>query len=205
MTSITDKTILDWDKRYRTNFVNALSGFRSVNLVGTLDAEGKDNLAIFNSAIHVGANPPLMGILLRPEAAHQHTRANIFSTNYFTLSAVTRDMYEAAHQTSARYAPETSEFDACGFTRAYFDGLPAPAVAESPIRIALERAEHIDIALNGTTLVVGRILHIEIADALIQADGHLRLDQADLIGCAGLDTYYHPRFLAELPYAKPPA
>lgn len=65
------------DKRYRTNFVNSLPGFKSANLIGTISHSGIPNLAIFSSVIHVGASPALMGMLFRPVSVPRHTYQNI--------------------------------------------------------------------------------------------------------------------------------
>ena len=47
------------EQHYRRTFVNSLAGFRQAILVGTISSEGNTNLAIFNSLIHLGANPSL--------------------------------------------------------------------------------------------------------------------------------------------------
>ena len=60
---ITKENILQFEKLYRTNLFNSLSGFKSANLIGTISKEGKTNLAIFSSVIHVGANPPFNWII----------------------------------------------------------------------------------------------------------------------------------------------
>ena len=44
-------------KRYRARLINSLSGFKSVNLVGTVDRQGRPNCAIVSSVIHLGADP----------------------------------------------------------------------------------------------------------------------------------------------------
>ena len=190
------------ERRYRANFVNSLAGYRSAVLVGSVDAEDATNLAIFNSTIHIGANPPLMGLLCRPPTPKHQTLANISATGAYTINAVRRDMIQAAHQTSASYDKATSEFEACGLTPVYFEGHRAPAVQESPIRIGLSLVEQIEIKLNGTALVIGRVEHVYVADGLLQEDGHLRPDQADLVCCGGLDTYFLPSFVERLGYAR---
>jgi hypothetical protein len=42
------------DRQYRTNLLNALSGYKGAHLVGTVDQEGHTNLALFNSVVHIG-------------------------------------------------------------------------------------------------------------------------------------------------------
>jgi flavin reductase (DIM6/NTAB) family NADH-FMN oxidoreductase RutF len=62
-------TTNDWqirEDRFWVNFFNTLSGVRSSVLIGTSSETGTHNLAIFNSLVHLGANPPLLGFILRP-------------------------------------------------------------------------------------------------------------------------------------------
>ena len=47
------------DPRRRAAFMNSVSGFKSANLVGTVNAKGQTNLAIMSSAVHLGSSPPL--------------------------------------------------------------------------------------------------------------------------------------------------
>jgi flavin reductase (DIM6/NTAB) family NADH-FMN oxidoreductase RutF len=66
------------EQRFRTNFINSISGFKSVALIGTTDSKSQTNLAIFSSIIHIGANPPLLGFVVRPDSVERHTLENIF-------------------------------------------------------------------------------------------------------------------------------
>lgn len=132
-------------KQQRTNLINGLSGFKSALLIGTTNVAGQQNLAIFSNVVHIGANPPLMGIIHRPVTVEKHTYENIKSTGCFTINHVPRKLYKNAHQTSARYDRETSEFEACGFTPEVKGNLPAPYVAESYVQIGLTLEEEIKI------------------------------------------------------------
>ena len=58
---LTQDDIAQFEQRYRTAFVNYLAGFRQAVLVGTKSQGNNPNLAIFNSLIHLGANPALLG------------------------------------------------------------------------------------------------------------------------------------------------
>lgn len=51
---------------YRLNMINSCTGYKSANLIGTKSKKGVTNLAVFNSVIHLGSNPPLIGFILRP-------------------------------------------------------------------------------------------------------------------------------------------
>lgn len=54
------------EKRFRGSFFNSLTGFKSVNLVGTLNKNGDTNLSVMSQIVHLGANPALMGLIVRP-------------------------------------------------------------------------------------------------------------------------------------------
>jgi flavin reductase (DIM6/NTAB) family NADH-FMN oxidoreductase RutF len=103
------------EKNYRTAFINSLAGFRQAVLVGTRSADGYANLAIFNSLIHLGANPALFGLMSRPDSVQRDTLQNIMDTKEYTLNYIQATHYTKAHQTSARYARDISEFEKVGF------------------------------------------------------------------------------------------
>lgn len=189
------------EKFFRRNFVNSLSGFKSANLVGTADADGRTNLAIFTSVVHIGATPPLLGMISRPHSVPRHTLQNIQATGQFTLNHVSQDFYPSAHQTAARYAD--SEFDATGLTPVYSDAIAAPYVAESPIQIGLQLVDLIDIPLNGTKLIIGKVIEVRLPEAIIAPDGKIDLEAAQVVTATGLDTYHRTHLLARMAYPKP--
>jgi len=82
-----------------------------------------------------GANPPLLGLLMRPLPDERHTYRNIRRTGCFTVNHVTEGILRKAHQTSARYPEEVSEFDACGLTPEFLGIHTAPYVNEATIKI----------------------------------------------------------------------
>ena len=191
------------DQRFRTQLINSMPGVKALNLVGTRDAESRENLAIFNSIFHVGANPPYLGMVIRPDSVDRHTWQNIQATGSYTLNAVGADFYAKAHQTSARYDNQTSEFDAVGLNPEYRDGVIAPFVAESAIKIGLELQEFQRVECNGTLVVIGKVVYVEINQALITEDGSVDLVKAQSVGSIGLDGYVDLSWIDRLSYAKP--
>jgi len=203
MMSIKSDDIGQFDKQYRINLINSLIGFRALNLLGTTSNDGISNLCIISSVFHLGANPPLIGLVIRPEREHNDTLRNIRTTGQYTLNNVLPEWYMQAHQTSASYPSGVSEFDTCHFKKQYVNGFKAPFVAQSTVRIGLQLRETIDMEINGTTLVIGEIVHILTEDALIAADGTVDHHKAETLTVAGLDTYYLPQPIGRLAYAKP--
>ena len=125
---IDEAELLEMEQRYRANFINSLTGFKSLVLVGTAAINGQKNLAIFNSIVHLGAHPPLIGMVIRPDSVDRHTLQNILETGYYTINHVQEEMMEKAHQTSARYPKTISEFDAVGLEDEVINDFPAPFV-----------------------------------------------------------------------------
>ena len=58
--------ILTSDPSYRRNLINALSGYKSLNLIGTKSENGLTNLAPFSQVFHIGANPQRWGCCSGP-------------------------------------------------------------------------------------------------------------------------------------------
>ena len=191
------------NKRYRTNFVNSLSGFKSLNLAGTICTKEKiTNLAPISSVIHVGANPPLMGMLIRPDTVPRHTLQNIRENGYWTLNHVNENFYRKAHQSAARYDNLTSEFKAVGLSEEYID-FPAPFVREAKIKIGLQLQENFDIKSNGTHFLIGKVIKVIMPQNIIEDDGFIDLESAGTLTVSGLDSYHKTTSLGRLPYAKP--
>lgn len=195
--------LMEMEKRQRTNLVNSVGGFKSVCLIGTKDAQGKTNLAIFNSIVHIGASPPLIAFVVRPDSVDRHTLSNILETGYYTINHLHEAIYKKGHQTSARYPKEVTEFSAVGLTEDYKDGFLAPYVAESNIQMGVQFKERVDLLINGTILIIGQIGHLYFPENCLGSDGFLDLEKANTITCSGLDSYHKTQRLDRLSYAKP--
>lgn len=200
---ISSESIMAMEKQNRVHLVNSLGGFKSVSLVGTTDEEGHTNLAIFSSVFHIGANPPLMGLIFRPTPPERNTYNNILKTGYYTLNHINESIYKQAHQTSARYDKTISEFEVTGLTPEYKEDFLAPYVSESNVQLGLVFKEKMDIATNGTTMIIGEIVHIYLPEDCIGADGFVYLEKANTVTCSGLDSYHTTVQLDRLSYAKP--
>jgi flavin reductase (DIM6/NTAB) family NADH-FMN oxidoreductase RutF len=199
--NITKDQIENFEKLYRTAFVNSLAGFRQAVLVGTCSKEGKSNLAIFNSLIHLGANPALFGLMSRPDSVQRDTLQNIMDTASFTLNFVHHSDVEKAHQTSARY--QESEFQAVGFSETYLANHKAPFVSEALVKIVMKLEEKIDIKINGTVMIIGSIQEVIINENIIDEGGFINLSTAGVLVSSGLDAYFKTEPIGRFSYAKP--
>jgi flavin reductase (DIM6/NTAB) family NADH-FMN oxidoreductase RutF len=203
MTIYNTTHIESWERFYRANFINSLTGFKSVNLIGTINNDGQINLGIFSSIVHIGSNPALIGYINRPIKAAPHTLANIKATEIYTINHIHPTFLQKAHQTSAKYEDGVSEFEEVGLTPEFQENIKAPFVKESNIKYALSLQEIIPIQLNETFLVIGKVISIQIEQDIVSKDGFLQLDKANTLCSNGIDGYYSTELLDRYQYAKP--
>lgn len=195
--------LMNMEQRKRASLINSIGGFKSACLIGTTNNENQTNLAIFNSIVHIGANPPLIGFFIRPDSVERHTLANILATEYYTINHINETIYKQAHQTAARYEKEISEFEATQLTAEYKDNFKAPFVQESFIQLGVQLKEKITVQSNQTILLIGEIKLINFPTNCMENDGFINLEKAQTITCCGLDSYYKTTKIARLSYAKP--
>ena len=184
------KDILEMEQRRRANFINSLTGFKSASLIGTIDLEGNTNLAIFSSVVHLGSDPALVGFINRPDSARRHTLENILETGCYTINHINDTIYNEAHQTSARYPKNISEFEATGLTPEFCELLKAPYVKESTIKYGMEFIETHELKVNGTLLIIGKVVEIIIPEMSLLNNGAIDIEKAKTIAISGLDSYH---------------
>lgn len=201
MKHYTQKEILEFEKHYRANFVNSLSGFKALQLLGTKNNQNQANLGIINSAHHLGAHPPLMGYIQRPHTVERQGYENILETGFYSFSNVLESYYRQAHQTSARYPRQESEFKATNLEMAFTPN-QVPYVKQASIVIELKYINSYNIKENNTILVVGEIQHVLMAEDFSFKDGSLDLQTAGSLTGTGLNGYYKTEKIGRLSYAK---
>jgi len=200
---LTSSDISEMDKQVRTHFINSLGGFKSVALVGTANSLGHNNLAVFSSLVHIGANPALVALIFRPSPPARDTLTNLLDIGYYTINHINKTIFKKAHQTSARYEKEISEFHETGLTPIFKNDFKAPFVAESAVQIGIKFKEKVDIKINNTTIVIGEIVQVHFPENCLSTDGYLDLEKANTITCSGLDSYHTTKSLGRLSYPKP--
>ena len=192
---------MSWESRKRARFVNSLSGFKSATLVGTHHPEYGDNLSIVSSVIHLGSSPPIMGFVLRPPGDDAHTYKNIKSTGICTFSHVNEEIIEKAHQTSARYPRESSEFHEVGLTPETVEGWMAPYVKESKVRMGLTLLRDTEL-VNGCHFLTLAVDWFEFDSDGYVNDGYVDIHSLGGVTISGLDGYHRTSGISRLSYAK---
>ena len=203
MKHFTKADILSLEKIYRANLINSSSGYKPANLISTISKSKQTNLAIFSSVFHLGANPPLLGMIVRPATVPRNSYENLKEIGYYAINHVQKDFVEKAHFTSAKFPKEVSEFEACKLTEEYIDGFPVPFVKESKIKLGMRFVQEIPLVVNDTILIIGEIEHLILPESILQEDGNLLLDKIQDVCVNGLETYFTVEKLTSFPFARP--
>jgi flavin reductase (DIM6/NTAB) family NADH-FMN oxidoreductase RutF len=202
LNQISYEQIMNMEKQERVHFANSLGGFKSVGLIGTKNKNNQTNLAIVDSILHIGSNPPLFGIVFRPGVVERHTLENILETGFYTINHITEKIHKQAHQTSARYDRTCSEFDETGLIPEYKNSFFAPFVKESNVKLAMEFKEKVTLSINSTVLIIGEVKDVYFPEDCLQKDGFLDIEKAASLTCSGLDSYHKTTRISRLSYAK---
>ncbi len=203
MNHYTLEDISNMPSRFKAHFINSCTGYKSCNLLATKDANENTNVAIFNSVIHIGSTPPMLGFILRPTTVPRNTYKNLKETGFFTVNQVHKDSIKDAHHTAAKYEANISEFDKTELKEEYLDDFQSPYVQNSPIKLGCKYVNEYHIKENDTILVIGAIQHIYLDKSIMHPDGWIQLDKAKTVAGIGLDGYALPVLLDRFQYAKP--
>lgn len=191
------------EKIYRINLINSCTGYKSANLIATQAENGTTNVAIFNSVVHLGSNPPLLGFVLRPTTVPRHTFENMKNTGVFTVNHISKNSIKDAHHTSASYDKVISEFDKTTLEAFYKEDFKAPYVSGAAIQMGCEYINHYTIEENGCLFIIGAIKHLYVAEHALEEDGFISLEKAETVAISGLDGYSFPELLDRFEYARP--
>lgn len=165
-----DPTSLDKAATYRL-MISAIVP-RPIAWVGSVRADGVDNLAPFSYFMGVSSAPPRLAVSVSRGRGGQlkHTAQGLLETREFTVSIPELAEGEAMNATAADWVE--SEFDAVGIARVPGTKVRAPRPATA--RVSLEcRVEEV-LDLGQVHLFVGQVVLFHVADELL-VDGRVDL------------------------------
>lgn len=195
--------IKEMDRFYRGNLINSVTGFKSANLLATRSKDGVDNVAVFSSVTHLGSNPAMFSFVQRPLGYRVgHTYENLKETGKITLNHIHIDLVHNAHQSSAKYNPEVSEFEILNIEKEIKNDFYAPFVKESNIQVAADYVNEYFIEENNCILVICKITDIFIKSDILHEDGWIDLGKAKSVTINGLDGYATAQVDKRLSYAQ---
>jgi len=200
----TESEIKDLNRVTRLKLMNSITGIKSANLIGSVSKSGNTNLAIFSSVVHLGSDPALIALVMRPSNdVKRDTLNNILETKKFTINHVHNAFIENAHYTSLNFKQDQSEFDYCNLESFYIDNYLPPFVKKSKVKIGLKLIEVIPIKSNNCKFIIGEVEHILIDDSInLITEGEVNLEKSSSVGVGGLNSYYTMNKAIQLPFPR---
>jgi flavin reductase (DIM6/NTAB) family NADH-FMN oxidoreductase RutF len=137
---------------------------RPVAWIGSVRADGTDNLAPFSYFMGVASAPPMLAVSVArgPKGSLKHTAQGLLETGELTVSIPEEAELDAMHRSSAPFAE--SEFDAVPVGRRPGVKVRAPRPATSRVSMECRVAHTLD--LGQTHLFVAEVVLFHIDDAL---------------------------------------
>ncbi|NUQ53023.1 MAG: flavin reductase family protein [Phycisphaerales bacterium] len=182
---------------------------RPIALVSTIDGQGRTNLAPFSFFAGVGSNP--LTLLFcpanNPDGSEKDSLANAKPTSEggtgeFVVNVVSDAFARNAVAASEPLPRGSSEFDAVGLTTSPSHVVRAPRVAESLVAFECRTMQVIRTnpgAPSGGNVVLGQIVHVYAADAVINSRLHVDPAALDAVGRMGGTGYCHTRDRFDIP------
>lgn len=160
---------------------------RPIGWISTIDADGNANLAPYSYFNVICPQPP--HVLFCPgirgvDGGQKDTLNNVRSTGQFVVNIVTEGLAQAMNLSATELPPDEDEFDFAGVTAAPSLVVRPPRVAESPIHFECEVVQIVGVSdePGGGSVVIGRVVHIHIADDVLLDDGKIDLERLQPVG-----------------------
>ena len=170
---------------------------RPIAWVSTVSVSGVTNLAPFSFFQGVCARPPTLMFcpVNHRDGSSKDTLRNIEATGEFVVNTVSAADAEAMNATSAMLGFEESEFERFGLAAVPSVMVRPPRVASASVAFEcrLDRIIRVSEGPAGGNIVLGRIVRMYVADAVIGANGYPDPDRLDLIGRMGGTEYLRTR------------
>lgn len=142
---------------------------RPVGWIGTLDADGRPNLAPYSFFNAVSDHPPMVFF---SSGGMKDSLRNVLATGEFTCSLATWELREAMNLSSAPVAAGVDEFALAGLETAPSLRVRPPRVARSPAALECKLWQTLETP-GSYTLVFGQVVAVYIDDRYITAEGRV--------------------------------
>ncbi len=175
---------------------------RPIAWVSTIDLAGRVNLAPFSFYNAFGANPPVVVFspVRKRDGSKKDTLRNIEATGEFVINAAISELAEQMNLSAKELPPGESEVDLAGLSLAPSLRIHAPRVAESPVQFecVLRQVLPIGDGPGSANLVIGEVVMIHVADAVLDEAGRVDPRKLRTIARLGGDFYCHTSDLFEM-------
>lgn len=132
----------------------------------------------------VNTKPPMTYISLRPT---RHSYGIIKEKGEFVINLTTVSQVRLTDYCGTYTGKKVDKFAKCGFTKAKASSVSAPLIDECPVNLECRVRDIIPLGTHD--MFLAEIVAVNVDENLIDGDGKLRLDRADLAAFAHGDYY----------------
>jgi flavin reductase (DIM6/NTAB) family NADH-FMN oxidoreductase RutF len=158
---------------------------RPIGWIGSLDAEGRPNLAPYSFFNGVADRPPMV---MFSSGGHKDSLRNVEATGEFTCSLVGHAQRDAMNLSSAPLAPGVDEFAQAGLQPAPSLLVKAPRVAGAPAALECRLWRTLELPGGRYTVVFGEVVAVYIDDAFVH-DGIVDIGAMRILSRLGYMDY----------------
>ncbi len=185
---------------------------RPIAVVSTISHGGIPNLAPFSFFNGVGSNP--LTLLFCPANAADGSEKDTLrnckpvaegGTGEFVVNLAPLSIIRRVVAAAEPLPPDESEFDLSGLTAAPSTGVRPPRVLESPVSFECQTMQVVRTnpgEPSGGNIVIGRVVHVHVADEAINERFHIDPGVIDLVGRMGGASYCTTRDRFDVPVGR---
>lgn len=181
---------------------------RPIGWISSISPDGNANLAPFSYFSPAGSNPP--HVMFSPsirstDGAEKDTLKNLRTSGEFIVNIVNEALANAMVLTSTELPADIDEFAYANLTKSRAVIVKPPRVAESPIHLECKVTHIIDLgnAPGSGSVVIGRVVHFHIDDALLINGDKINLHELAPVGRLAGAAYCRIKDVFEIP--RPPS
>ena len=132
----------------------------------------------------VNTKPPMTYISLRPS---RHSYGIIKEKGEFVINLTPTSLIKKAVYCGIYTGKKVNKFEKCGFTKAEATEVSAPLIEECPINLECKVKDIIPLGTHD--MFLAEIVAVHVDEALVDGEGKLHLEKADLTAYAHGDYY----------------
>jgi flavin reductase (DIM6/NTAB) family NADH-FMN oxidoreductase RutF len=145
-------------------------------MVTCADSEGKPNIITLAWAGTINSKPPMVSISVRKE---RYSYNLIKEKGQFAINLTTKQLSFAADYCGVKSGKNVDKFEAMKLTPEKASKIEVPLIKESPVNIECVVKDVLE--LGSHDMFIAEIVAVNVDEKLLDADGKLCMEKADLI------------------------
>ena len=141
--------------------------------------EGESNIITIGWTGIVNTHPPMTYISVRPT---RHSYGIIKESGEFAINLTSEKLVKAADYCGIYTGAKVNKFEKCGLTKEEATEISCPIIAESPLSLECRVTDIIE--LGSHHMFLAEIVAVDVDERLINKDGKLCLEKANLCAFA---------------------